>query len=107
MVDLSGKLFTGHSGAASLAGSDVGTLIGKLLPNIFAAAGVIFVILIFVAGFPMIAGAGKDASAQDKAKAQAALTFAVAGFLLVVTSYFILHLIGRIVGVNFLSAPNL
>ena len=43
---------------------------------------------------------------QTKAKAQAALTYSVAGFLLIISAYFILQIIGTITGINFIQ-PNI
>ena len=82
-------------------------LIGILLPNILILAGLIFFGLIVGGGFSLISGAGKEASAQDKAKAQAAVTYGVIGFLLVVSAYFILQVIGTMLGVDFLLPRNL
>ncbi len=78
-------------------------LISVLLPNILILAGVIFFLLILGGGFMMISGAGKEENAQDKAKAQGAITYGVIGFLLVVSAYFILQIVGTVTGINFLS----
>ena len=59
--------------------------------------------LIMGAGFSMLTNAGNEASAQDKAKAKAALTYSVIGFLLVVAAYFILQVIGVVLGVDFIN----
>lgn len=80
-----------------------GELIGLLLPNLLILAGVIFFGLILGGGFMMIAGAGKEENAQDKAKAQGAITYGVIGFLLVISAYFILQIIGTVTGINFIS----
>lgn len=82
-------------------------LVSLLLPNVLILAGVIFFLLIIGGGFSLIAGAGKEASAQDKAKAQAAITYGVIGFLLVVSAYFILQIVGVITGINFITPPNI
>ena len=80
-------------------------LISVLLPNVLILAGVIFFGLIFFGGFSMIAGAGKESSAQDKAKAQAAITYGVIGFLLVISAFFILQIVGTVTGINFINPP--
>lgn len=95
--------FANHPGADTLAGSDIGNLVSTFLPTAIAGAGVIFFFLILGAGFMMIKSAGSQGSPQDAAKAKAALTYAVTGFLLVVFAYFILQIVGAIVGVNFLN----
>ena len=78
-------------------------IIGILLPNVLIMAGVIFFGLILFGGFSLISTAGKDSSPQDKAKGSAAVTYGVIGFLLVVSAYFILQIIGTVTGVNFIS----
>ncbi|GEM_PF-4627254 len=84
-----------------------GDLISLILPNILVLAGVIFFFLIVGAGFMLIKNAGGDANAQDTAKAKAAVTFAVIGFLLVISAYFILQIIGVVTGVDFLKLRDL
>ncbi|MDP1743811.1 MAG: hypothetical protein Q8L51_03410 [Candidatus Amesbacteria bacterium] len=84
-------------------GATTGKLITLWLPNALVLAGIIFFFLIIGAGWQVIMGAGSEASAQDKAKAQAALTYAIIGFLLIVSAYFILQIIGVITGINFLT----
>ncbi len=86
---------------------DVSKLISSLLPNILVLAGVIFFFLMLGGGFMIIKSAGGDANAQDTAKAKNAVTFAVVGFLLVISAYFILQAIGVITGVDFLKNWNL
>ncbi len=97
-------LFFNHPGASSLAGDTLGTFITKLLPNVLALAGVIFFILILGGGFMMIKSAGSGGSPQDAAKAKAAVTYAIIGFLLVICSFFIMQIVGTLVGINFLGS---
>jgi hypothetical protein len=75
-----------------------------LLPTIIIISGIIFFFWIMIAGWGVIASAGEEASAQDKAKAKAALTYAVVGFLLIVSSYFILQIVQTITGVKFINS---
>ena len=82
---------------------NIGTLVSSLLPNLLVGAGVIFFFLILGGGFMMIKSAGGDANAQDTAKAKNAVTFAVIGFLLVISAYFILQIVGVITGINFIN----
>lgn len=81
----------------------IGQTVSYLLPNIIGAAAIIMFLLMIGAGFTMISTAGHESSAQDKAKASAALTYSVIGFLLVVSAYFILQVIGGVLGVDFLN----
>ena len=84
---------------------NIGTLVSSLLPNLLVGAGVIFFFLILGGGFMIIKNAGGDANAQDTAKAKNAVTFAVIGFLLVISAYFILQIVGVITGINFINPP--
>lgn len=83
-------------------GSSPGAFISALLPNIIIVAGIIFFFMIVGAGFSLVVGAGAQKSPQEAAKAKAALTWGVIGFLLVVTSYFILQAIQTMLGVTLL-----
>lgn len=85
---------------------DIGQTISLFLPNIIGLAAIIMFFLMIGAGFSMITNAGNEASAQDKAKAKAAFTYSLVGFLLVVSSYFILQIVGYILGLDFI-APTL
>ena len=71
----------------------LGAIISALLPNVIILAGIIFFFLILFGGFKLIVGAGQNSSPQDAAKARAALTYGVIGFLLVGASYLILQII--------------
>jgi len=93
---------TTHANAAKI-GNSPGDLISILIPNAILVAGLIFLFMILFAGFKMVVGAGKDQNAQDAAKAKNALTWSVVGFLIVVLGYFILQLIGAMLGINFIQ----
>ena len=104
------KFFENSPLAAKIAGgadANINSLISSLLPNILIGAGVIFFLLMLGGGFMMIKSAGSDANAQDTAKAKNAVTFAVVGFLIVVSAYFILQIIGVITGIDFIKPTNL
>lgn len=83
--------------------TNIGQLISVLLPNAIIAAGVIFFLLIIGGGISMIKNAGAEANPQAAAKAKAALTFSLIGFLLVVSAYFILQIVHIITGIDFLK----
>ena len=99
-VDIKNTFFgTDHVNANKLTQSP-GTLVNNLIPNAIIAVGLIFLFMILFSGFKIVVGAGANQSAQDAAKAKAALTWSVVGFLLVVFSYFILTMIGAFLGFN-------
>lgn len=78
-----------------------GGIISTLLPNVLTIAGVVFLFMILFGGISMVIGAGRQSSPQEAAKAKAALTSGIVGFLLVVSAYFILQMISVIFGVDF------
>lgn len=90
-----------------IARCDIGPneLITILVPNVLMLAGVIFFIMILVGGWGVISSAGEEQSAQDKAKAKAALTYGAAGFLLIISAFFILQVVKFITGVDFINSP--
>jgi len=105
-IDIEANFFRVQTGARGI-GNSPGAFISALLPNIIMVAGIVFFFLIVGAGFSLIVGAGQQKSPQEVAKAKAALTWGVVGFLLVVTAYFILQIIQTMLGVNFTTIPNL
>jgi len=99
-INIQNTFFNSHPGAKKIAQTP-GDLLSSLLPNIMVVAGIILFFLIVFSGFSLVIGAGKDKSPQDAARARNALTYAVAGFLLVITAYFILQIIGATLGIDF------
>lgn len=82
-------------GPARLGPQTFGDLMTGLLPNVILFAGVIFFILVIIAGVGVVAGAGKDdAHAQEKAKAF--LTYAVIGFIIIFGAFWVLQIINYI-----------
>jgi len=98
-VDIKNSYFNSNPDAA-IAGATPGSLVSILIPNAIIIAGLIFLGIILFSGFKLVIGAGHQQSAQDAAKAKAALTWGVVGFLIVVMGYFILQIIGAMLGIN-------
>lgn len=86
---------------------DIGpeVLVNILLPNLIILAGIIFFILIIYYGWQLIQHAGTEIGPQQIHRAQQAVTWSLIGFLLVVSAYFILQMVGTITGVDFLHPP--
>ena len=82
--------------------SSPGQLISLLLPNLMMLSGIILLFTTLYYGFRMIQLADTH-SPQDLAKAQSATTMSVVGFLLVITSYFILQLVESTLGINIID----
>lgn len=71
--------------------------VSHLFPKVLLLAGIIFFILIVVAGIGVISGAGGD-DAHAKEQSRAFLTYAVIGFIIIFGSYWILQIINYITG---------
>lgn len=102
-VNIIQDFFSNNRKAVEVFGDTPALIINPLVTNSIILAGIIFFIWIIIAGWGVITSAGEESSAQDKAKAKAAITYAVIGFLLVVTAYFILQIVGVITGINFIN----
>lgn len=75
----------------------LGGMVSYLLPKALIIGGVVFFVLIVIAGVGMIAGAGSD-DAQAKEKAKNFLTYAVLGLIIMFGAYWILQLINYLIG---------
>jgi hypothetical protein len=79
----------------------VGDLVTLFVNISFVLAGVLLLIFFIMGGIGMIAGAGGN-DPQKAAQAQKTATSALIGFIVVFASYWIVKLIGQIIGVAIL-----
>ncbi len=78
---------------------DIGSLVSVITSNAFVLAGLLAFIFIVVGGFAIIMGAGSgDPKRMESGKKT--LTMAVVGLLVIIFSYWIVNLIGLVLGVN-------
>lgn len=96
-VDIGQKFF----GSGTIGGlqeiSGIGSLASLFIKGSFALAGLIILFFFIMAGVGMIAGAGgSDPQKMEQSKKTA--TSALIGFVVVFTSYWIVKLIGNIIG---------
>lgn len=68
------------------------SIITKFFPIALIAGSIIFFILVVIAGFGVVSGAGKD-DPHAKEQAKNFLTYAVIGLLIMFSSYWILQII--------------
>jgi hypothetical protein len=82
----------------------INNLVSLVLQIAIVVAGVILLFLLVGGGLKMIQGAG---SSDPKATAGAhnAMTFAIAGFILILFAYIIIRIIETMVGSDFLTKP--
>lgn len=77
----------------------IGALVSTITSNAFVIAGVLAFIFIIIGGFAIIsAGGSGDPKRMEQGKKT--LTYAIAGLILVVFSYWIIQLLGLILGFN-------
>lgn len=84
----------------------IGGLISILLNVGLVVAGIILLFLLIGGGLQMIASAGNN-DPKGAQSGKEAVTWAIAGFLIVFAAYWIIRIIEAIVGVEFLTAPGL
>src|SRR3989304_2516570 len=98
-VSVSDDFFSTNPGGFSF--NEIGPLISVILPNVIIFAGVLLLLLIIYAGYQLITLGGQSNSPAQVAKSRSMITYALIGFLLVVSAYFILQIIGVATGVNY------
>lgn len=81
--------------------SSVANLVTLFVNIAFVLAGVLLLIFFIMGGIGMIASAGGN-DPQKMAQAQKTATSALIGFIVVFASYWIVKLIGQVIGVNIL-----
>lgn len=99
-----GKTFLGPSYGGSHGSIDplqnltgIGSLVSLFLRIAFVLSGIIILFFFIMAGIGMIAGAGgSDPQKMEQSKKTA--TSALIGFVVVFTSYWIVKLIGQLIG---------
>jgi len=90
-TNLQNSFYGSNTGAQTLAESP-GSLISNLVPNVMIAAGVVFMFIILYSGFGIISNSG-GSNSQSLTKFKQTLLYAVIGFLIVVSAYFILQIV--------------
>lgn len=95
------KLQPQGSGIAQAPGyASIGELISSFLPNIYVIASLILFVLLIVGGFAIITSGDNS---QKKGQGAKAVTSAVAGYIIIFVSYWIIKLIEFLTGVKIFS----
>ena len=79
---------------------DVGSLISRILPYIFSAAAMALLIYLVMGGLQMMTSKGDPKAMQS---AQAKITNAIIGFVIVIFAFVIVQLLGQILGLSAFS----
>lgn len=74
-----------------------GGLISKTLPYIFGGAAMALLVYLIMGGFQMMTSQGDPKAMQG---AQAKITSALTGFIIVIMAYFIVSLLGKLLGIG-------
>jgi len=80
--------------------ANLGAVIGRAIPFVFAIAGIGLLIMIIGVGMKLLTGAG-DAKKMEEGRHQ--LTYAIVGFIIIFSAYWIVQLMGIITGIDFRS----
>lgn len=97
-INIGEYFFGGGHFLRSLPG--VGQLVSALTSNAMVIAGVIFLVLIIIAGFRFISAGGDPGKI---AQAWQVITYAIIGFVVVVASYLIIRVVEAMLGLNLLG----
>jgi uncharacterized membrane protein (DUF373 family) len=83
--------------ARPLAQMSVGSIVSSILPYLFGAAGIALLIYLILGGFQMMVSRGDPKAMQG---AQAKITNALIGFVIVIFAFLIVQLFGQIFGLQ-------
>lgn len=78
---------------------DIGSLVSTITSNAFVLAGLLAFVFIIVGGFAIIMGAGSG-DPKRMEQGRKTLTMAVAGLLIIIFSFWIVRLVGLLLGVD-------
>lgn len=78
----------------------IGGLIAAIVPYIFYVAGIALLICLIMGGFQMMTSRGDPKAMQA---AQAKITNALIGFVIIIIAFFIVQLLGQLLNLNIFS----
>lgn len=79
-----------------------GDLVNVIIRNAFVLAGIVSFLLLVFGGFSVIMGAGAG-DTKELEKGQKTITGAIAGLIIVVTSYWIVQIMEKLTGLHLLN----
>lgn len=74
----------------------IGSIISKIIPLIFTISGILLLIFLIIGGLQFMLSGGDPKKAQA---AQGKITTAIIGFFIIFVSYWIVQLLGKILGI--------
>ena len=99
-INIGEELLLDGGGVASL--NTIGDLVSAILPNVYILAGVILFFLLIGGGLMFIVGAGQE-SPERAGQGKKTITAALAGFLVIFASYWIMQIIRIVTGIDMLG----
>ena len=84
-------------GALDVNNTNIGEIISKILPYIFGIAAILLLIYLVTAGLSMMLSRGDPKAMQA---AQAKITNALIGFVIVFFAFTLVALVGKVLGIN-------
>lgn len=76
---------------------DVGGVISKLLPYIFSLAGILLLVYLILGGLQLMTSRGDPKAIEA---AQAKITNALIGFVIIIIAFFVVQLLGQLLGLQ-------
>ena len=89
-----------ETGLQNFAGKAPADIVNELVEYLFVAAGLILLFLLIFGGFELMTSAGDP---EKTKKAQAKITSAIVGFLIIFLSYWIAQALGIMLGFDLLN----
>lgn len=77
--------------------NSLGAIVGKAIPYIFTAAGILLLLYLLVGGMQLMLSRGDPKAMQD---AKNKITNAFVGFLIVFTAYWLVQIVGDLLGLG-------
>ncbi|MFC1711013.1 hypothetical protein ACFLZ1_00345 [Patescibacteria group bacterium] len=99
-LSLPGGISIPEPAGFNFAGGSLADVINEALKYIFPFAGLIMFFLFIAAGFQLLTSAGNPESTK---KGYQRLLFAIIGFLVIFLSYWLIQIIGKILGFSILT----
>lgn len=91
-----GELET-QQGGFNFAGKGISSIISDLIPYFFAGAGILLLLYLLFGGLQLMLSRGDPKAVQD---AKGKITNAFIGFLIVFTAYWLVQIVGQLLGLQ-------
>ncbi len=80
------------------AGGRIGTIVNKLVPYIFAVAGILLLLYLIYGGYKYMLSRGDPKTIES---AKSTITTALIGFVIIFVAFWIVQIVGRVLGIIF------